>query len=104
MALAFCGLTGCAVMPPQTQQRYQEGWHEGVITRIGRADQLGEPLAHDCRSSDAGARPGQLFAEVSYPHRRTLRTVIGVVSEASALAVDQKVWVSVRDCRPIEAK
>jgi hypothetical protein len=74
------------------------------VKLIGTADQLLSPqLKHDCRG-DASVKVNQAFALVSYSHGKTWRTAIGVVPSDLALKDGQEVWVSTRDCRPIESR
>jgi hypothetical protein len=101
-AVAFM-LSGCASMSPEAVERHQAGWKAGWVKRIGTADQLGARLKHDCRG-DASVKADEAFALVSYPHGRTRHTAIGVVPSGLSLKEGQEVWVSTRDCRPIESR
>lgn len=96
-------LSGCAALNPEARERHQAGWKVGWVKRIGTADQLGARLEHDCRG-DASVKVDQAFALVSYPHLRTWRTAISVAPSDLVLKEGQEVWVSTRDCRPLQSR
>lgn len=53
-ALAF--LAGCASHPVfEGDRRWDQGWREGVVEKVGAASELGYRQSYDCRYRDGGA-------------------------------------------------
>lgn len=63
LALIAAALTGCALPVFDGKYDYRDGWREGLVEKIGSAQDLGGRLSNDCRFKlPEEARVGTQFA------------------------------------------
>lgn len=106
LALA-AALSGCASRPAfEGGRRWEEGWREGTVEKVGMAAELGYRHTYDCRYREGGAgREAQgRFAVVSMSDAGRHRHHVTPVQAGKEPAIGDQVLTNRRGCEPPVAR
>ena len=92
--LLLAAIPGCAIVY-EGRYPYDEGWRQATITEVGPATQMDELATVDCRGRAGEDRRG-LFARVTYPFARNMRSAIVPLDREAHPG--QAIFINVNTC------
>jgi hypothetical protein len=98
-AALAAALGGCGPVYLQGKYDYEEGWREGVVTRLGEGEEITVHATVDCRSELSADRMRKTrFALVRFNSGRNQYSQVVALANPAAVAVGDAMLVKMDDC------